>query len=134
MMDPIFFSQYNSELDRHLVIEGDDHSVWAYIVMPESNQIEMSAFLCSRGTLLDNPEEAQDYIRKGSAPPLAKAFATEHAVQANLTEEDIAAEWQMDSIFVLLKGEEFLEIDLTEKKAFCKAISQPGPYGDPAIS
>ncbi len=130
-MEPIFLSQFNSELDRHLVIEGDEFAVWAYILNSAEDNIEIDGFLCSRGLILDALKEVETYIEKGMAPPLSKEYANEFSIHAELETEDITVAWEADSVFILIKGEEYLELDLTEKKSYSKAIAMAGPYGEP---
>lgn len=131
MKEEIFISDFNYELNKNLVIEGDENSVWAYIVDNSSEEllIELDGFLCSRGKLIESTSEAKQFVKKGFAPPLHREFANEFSIHKNITSDEISILWEELRVKVLIKNETYLILDLENKISYSKSISKNGPYG-----
>ena len=132
-MNIIYLQEYNSRSDRHLIIDGDIHSAWVYLINKSSTGqvIEFDGFLCSRGTLIKTSNQIKEYIDNSFQPPLLEKFSNQYCIQADLKEQDITIDWQDEIIKILIKSEVFLIMDIKDQKSFSKSISAVGPYGYP---
>ena len=134
-MEVLLESKYNYDINKCVLVQGDIHSVWAYIIDITNNkdEIEFDGFVCSRGTLIENSEEIETYINddRGYAPPLLKEYSNKYSVIRNLEVTDIKIDWNDNIVRILIKGEEYLKMNVNSKKAFSKGISKYGPYGYP---
>ncbi|MCF1192029.1 hypothetical protein LRR18_10585 [Mangrovimonas sp. AS39] len=128
-------SKYDYELNKCILVQGDIHSVWAYVIDITDNkdEIEFDGFICSRGTIIQTKDEIETYINddQGFAPPLLGDYKNKHSVIKDLVEANIEIEWNNHIVRVLVKGIEYLIMDLKTKKSFSKSISKSGPYGMP---
>ncbi|WP_405369818.1 hypothetical protein [Nonlabens sp. Asnod2-A12] len=117
--------------DFNVVVEGDEHSLWAYVFenVNEEYQILCDGFICSRGLIVQSNEDVKTYIEKGSQPPLMEEYASTVAVQENLSPTDISISINMVEIIVEVKNIPFLKIDFEHLKPYSKAVSKDGPYG-----
>lgn len=104
MKEEIFISDFNENVNKTLVIEGDEHSVWAYVLnrIDGQNNIEFQGLLCSRGTLVEDENKIGDYINQGFAPPLLRNFSNEHSVIEELTMKNISIFWDQEKVGVLV--------------------------------
>lgn len=128
-MAELYLSNYSQELDRVVVVEGDEHSVWAYVLTPDQKGIDFDGFLCSRGTLAKNSEEIKSYMEAGCAPPLFAELSTESAIQEDLQTEDIQILWEEQAANIFIRQELFLVMDIATKTAYSKAVKEDSPYG-----
>lgn len=128
-MSKLYLSDYNQALDRVLVIDGDEHSVWAYILGEDQQSIAFNGFLCSRGNLVESPDEIQQYLEKGMNPPLLKLLANEHAVQKEVSAENISILWDDESANVFINQELFLVMNIAAQTAYSKVVLEDSPYG-----
>lgn len=128
-------SEYDYELNKCILVQGDTHSVWAYVIdiTDHKDEIEFDGFICSRGTIVQTKDEIEAYINddQGFAPPLLTEYKNEHSVIKNLTETDIEIHWNKNIVRVFIKGVEYLKMELETKKSYSKGISKSGPYGIP---
>ena len=132
MNDTIYISQHINSINKDIVIEGDKHSVWAYLLDPENeNQIVLDGFICSKGTIVDSMEIIKDFISEGFAPPLCKDFINDYSIRNDLKEDDIQILISKDSIDIRIADVKYLSMDFNKLKSYSKAISNAGPYGFP---
>ena len=124
----IYITQSADNSKCQLVIQGDDHSVYAYF-LNNSGEVEFDGFLCSRGTLVESSEEVRNFIENSQNPPLTKSFANEFSIHEELVADDISIDWQKNIIRISIKQIEYLIFDLVNKKAYSKSIKYDGPYG-----
>jgi hypothetical protein len=134
-MNKIYLSKTNNEQNREVIVEGDDHSVWAYVLKhsDESIGLEFDGFVCSRGTLVENSKEIKGFIDKAISPPLLKKYSNEFSIQKSIENENIVIEWNGNEIKVKLNGIDFLIMDIKNQKSYSKATSENGPYGIPIL-
>ncbi len=126
----IYITEYNKLENRNLVIDSDQHSIWAYVLDSE-NRIEFDGFICSRGTLVDTSSNVKEFIENDFQPPLTKNIANEFSIQSEIKNEDIKIFWNDNLIRILINETEFLKMDTLNKKSYSKAVSESGPYGIP---
>lgn len=117
--------------DFNIVVEGDEHSIWMYVFeqVNEEYQPLCDGFICSRGLIVENNDDVKSNIEKGFQPPLMKEFASESAVQKNLTPSDITISITTQEIIIEIKGIAFLKIAFDDLQPFSKAVSKDGPFG-----
>jgi HSP20 family molecular chaperone IbpA len=128
----IFLTLYNDEENYSLVIDGDEHSIWVYVLNSEGD-IYFEGFLCSRGTVAKTSEEIEEYISQNFQPPLLKEFENKFSIQQNIDKENIEIKWKNGQIHISINQVEFLKMDILNKTAYSKSISSEGPYGIPLI-
>ncbi len=126
----IYITEYNKLENRNLVIDSDQHSIWAY-VLDSDNKVELEGFICSRGTLVDTSSKVREFVENDFQPPLTKNIGNEFSIQSDITKEDIKIFWNDNLIQILINETEFLKMDTLNKKSYSKAVSEPGPYGIP---
>ncbi len=127
-MDGIYKSLEIDE-EKSLVIEGDDHSVLAYIVNSEKGEILFDGFVCSRGTIVDSSAEIKEFIDNGIAPPLLAEYENRYSVQPYITNDSILIELTDTNIKVYLDETVFTDLDLVSGTSYSKAVQKDGPYG-----
>lgn len=117
--------------DFNIVVEGDEHSIWAYVFekVEEEYQLLCEGFICSRGLLVETNEDVKSYIEKDFQPPLMKEYAAENAVQKDLASSDITISIATQEIMIEMKNIPFLKIVFDDLKPLSKALSKDGPYG-----
>lgn len=128
-MEDIFISKRIPIGDHQIVIEGDQHTIWAYIFL--NKKILFDGFLCSRGTLIDNLDEVKMFIDKSCAPPLAKSFSNKFSIQKEVTKDDFSIECKESIVHISINGIEFLRMDIINKKSYSLGVLKEGPYGYP---
>lgn len=126
----VLYESYNSELGKLVVIDNDEHSVWAFLMDAETQEIELDGFICALSQPFVSQSEVEKLLEDGFAPAITKEFASEFAYQPNALEKEFVAEWQEDGyLFIYLDGELVLVMDLDDEVSFSKSISENGPYG-----
>jgi hypothetical protein len=132
-MKEIYISKINEEQNREIVVEGDDHSIWAYVLKhsEESIAIEFDGFLCSRGTIVETSKEIKEYINKVISAPLMKKYSNEFSIQRGIENENIEIDWKGNEISIKLNGIIFLIMNIKNRKSYSKSISKKGAYGIP---
>lgn len=130
-MQNIYISEVNESKDFGIVVEGDEHSIWAYFLEIEGDEhkVLFDGFICSRGTVLDSTNEVKNYLKQGKSPPLAKDYLSEYSVHKDVTNEDFEIQWLKNEIHISMKNEVYLIMNIDEKKSYSKSISRTGPYG-----
>ncbi len=105
-MNEIYISKINEEQNREVIIEGDDHSVWAYVLKhsDETIGLEFDGFVCSRGTVVESSDEVKMFIDKGISPPLMEKYANEFSIQNSIENEDIEINWIRNEIKVMVSN------------------------------
>lgn len=135
MKEELFISEFNEHLARAIVISGDEHSVWAYCmkVNDEGQELLFHGFICSRGTILEDFSEIEDYVKIDLQPPLMAAYQNEFSIQEPLDNTDFKIEWyeQSGEAQIYLKGLLYLVMDMTNHITYTKSITEEGPYGIP---
>lgn len=130
---PIFISDSNEDLSKAIIIDGDQHSVWAYIleIDGENQNLIFDGFICSRGTIVKDGAEVKKYISQDFQPPLMKKYKNEYSVQESLSDEHFTIEWDTSKleVKVKLKNELYLIMNILKKESYSKATSMTGPYG-----
>jgi hypothetical protein len=126
----ILLESYNSENGKILVVDNDEHSIWAFLMDAETQEIEFDGFVCSLSEPFKTEEEVEKLIEDGFSPAITQAFASEYAHQPKALEYELNAEWQDDGyVFVYLNEELVLVMDLEENISFSKSVKENGPYG-----
>lgn len=134
-MKSLLESRYDYEMNKCVLVQGDIHSVWAYVIDITDNkdEIEFDGFICSRGTLILDEDEIEKYINddQGYAPPLLTEYKNEFSIMYDLVESDISIDWENNIVRIFMKGIEYLVMDIDAQKSYSKGISKSGPYGFP---
>lgn len=128
-MEDIYLSDFNQKLNRVVVVEGDQHSIWAYLLKEDQKGIDFEGFLCSRGTMIQNSDEIQQYMEAGMAPPLFQALANEFSVQEAIENKDITIIWKNQAANIFINEVLFLILDTENRVAYSKAVAEDSPYG-----
>lgn len=127
--DEIYITVSNEKENLRLIIDGDDHSVWAYVI-DAKNQISFDGFLCSRGTVVDTFDRVNELASNDFHPPLMKDFANEYSVHSEIQNDDIRIDWDKHLIQVSINDEVYLKMDVRKKESYSKALSKNGAYGN----
>lgn len=130
MSKEIFIAEFNPNESRHLIIESDKHSVWAYVLNSE-NQIEFEGFICSLGTLVDSTLDIERFINNELQPPLSKNAANEFSIQKGIQKTDFKIDWCNNLINIYINEVIFAIMDTLNQKCYSKSISESGAYGIP---
>lgn len=130
-MENIFITYDIEFYNKQLVIQGDQHSIWAYVYNVEGTQntIELDAFICSTGTIVQSSKEIKNYLESGFAPPLAKGFENKHSVIAHLEPSDFRVNIIGSKIEIYVTNKLYSLIDLETMTAYSISVSKNGPYG-----
>lgn len=129
--EDIYVSDVTEQDQLSIVIKGDEHTVWAYLmkIVGEEHHVIFHGFLCSRGTIVDNPEEVEEFLEQDLLPPLIEEYSNEFSIQMDLKNENFEIEWDEFEVRVYIKTVLYLVINYTKERSFSKAISKNGPYG-----
>ncbi|MEM7374607.1 MAG: hypothetical protein AAF587_38800 [Bacteroidota bacterium] len=130
-MKDIYISETNAVQRQELIIEGDAHSVWAYVLNLPENKVKFDGFVCSRGTIVERSEEVKEFIAKGISPPLMKRYSNQYSIQTGLESRHIQIDWRENTISIKVREVDFLILDLENQISYTKAVSNNGPYGSP---
>jgi hypothetical protein len=116
-----------------VVVEGDEHSVWAYVLKhsQESIGFELDGFICSLGPLIECSDDVKTSIDQCLSPPLLKEYANEFSLQPEIKNEHITIDWHGNEISIKVNGIVFLIMDIENRKSYSKGVSKNGPYGIP---
>jgi hypothetical protein len=134
--EEIFISEINERINRAIVIEGDEHTVWAYCMklVDEEKELLFDGFICSRGTIVDKSEEVRNFISNDYQPPLMDEYKNDFSIHESITNEDFRIKWENDSIIKIFMNEIlYLVMDLKSQQAYSKSIKKQGPYGKQII-
>jgi hypothetical protein len=130
-MKDIFLTHNNPQLQMNLVIEGDEHSIWAYLTNEVTNEVILDGFVCSNGTILESTSEVKGFIDSGISPPISRQYSNEHTLQPQIGRNDIRINWTTETVDVLINEVPFLQMNWLTKKSYSRSVSTPGPYGQP---
>lgn len=126
----VLLEDYSVEYGKIVVIDNDDHSIYAFILDAETQEIEFDAYICSLSEPFENEEDVQDLIDLGFAPAITYEFASDEAVIPDALQKQFEARWIEDGwLEILLDGNLITLIDLDEEQSYCKSIAEDGPYG-----
>lgn len=109
-MSEIFEFRGNDKQGREVIVEGDDHSIWAYVFkhFNEGAVLEFDGFVCSLGTIVESSEEVKDFIDRNMSAPLMKKYANEFSIQKGIVNKNIEIEWNEDEVVVKVRNAVFL--------------------------
>lgn len=134
IQEHIFISEVNDNLQRAIVISGDDHSVWAYCMNAEDEQeLLFHGFLCSRGTIVTDNNAVEDYIKDDFQPPLIGEYQNAYSIHESLQNSNFVIEWfeELSIIQIYINHVLYLAMDLEDHISYSKSIDKTGPYGVP---
>lgn len=131
--EEIFVSEINAQLKKAIVIDGDQHTVWAYCMemINDEQELLFDGFLCSRGTTVNESEDVKQYISNDLQPPLMAAYKNEYSIHNSIVNSDFKIEWNGENVNVYINDTLFLIMDTKNKISYSKSINQKGPYGIP---
>ncbi len=126
----VLYESYNSEINKLVIIDNDEHSIWAFLMDSETQEIEFDGFVCALTAPFENEDAVEKIIEEGGAPAITQEFASEFALQANALEKEFTTEWGDDGyLFIYMDGELVVVMDLEDQVSFSKSVKQDGPYG-----
>lgn len=131
--EEIFLSEVNEHLERAIVIDGDQHTIWAYCLKKVNDKQELlfDGFICSRGTVVKNSQEVKNFIDNDLQPPLMDKYVNEYSIHQSLCSEDFKIEWNNASymIKIFINDILYLVMDINKGISYSKSILKEGPYG-----
>lgn len=131
--EEIFVSEVNEQIERAIIIDGDEHSVYAYCmkVIDDQQELMFHGFICSRGTVVNFSKEVGNFIGQDFQPPLMEEYRNEYSVGESILNEDFRIEWEEKEkvIKVFLSGVLYLIMDMASQTSYSKSVSKEGPYG-----
>ena len=128
--DKIFIQNENPENGRLLIIEEDEHSVYAYLIKEDRQGIEFDGFVCSVTDPFNNTIDLEKYMESGYPPPSIEKYANMDSYVKGLKTEDISIHWGADVyIEIYINKVKYLYMDLKEKTSYSRSLKMDGPYG-----
>ena len=126
--EKIFISQMIEELDKSIIIEEDENSIWAYLMNKDFKLIEFDGFLCSIQPPTDSYDK-KDIQKK--PPPLINEYANEFSYLPTIRGDQIRIETDIENqlVKIMISNDLYLRLDLEAKKSYSKGLSKDGPYG-----
>jgi hypothetical protein len=126
----ILLESYNSEQGKILILDNDEHSIWAFVMDAETQEIIFDGFVCSLSEPFTSEKEVEKLLEEGFSPAITKEFASDFAHQPKALEKEFSAEWQDDGyVFIYIDSELILVMDLEEEVSYSKSVKENGPYG-----
>ena len=126
----VLLEDYSTEYGKIVVVDNDDHSIYAFVLDGQTQEIEFDAYICSLSEPFENEEDVEDLIDLGFSPAITQEFASEQAVIPNALEKKFEAKWiEDDWLEIHIGGELVTLIDLDEEVSYSKSIAEDGPYG-----
>jgi len=86
MQQDIYITSFYENIGRTLILESNTHSLWAYLLAPDSNKIELDGFVCS---LIEPPEFIETPTDKTLPPPLIRQYSNNSSFVENLRADQI---------------------------------------------
>ena len=128
--EQILLESYHPESRKILILDHDDHSVWAFILDGETEEIEFDGFVCSISEPVETEEEVEKFLEEGFSPRITKAFASDSCHQPEILSKDFKADWLDEyTVEVSIDEELFLLMDINNGVCFTKSVKEDGPYG-----
>ncbi len=130
-MEEIYLTQYNESQKLSVIIEGDQYSVWAYIVDNENEEMNIlfHGFVCSKGLIVNTNEAVKLHLNQGAAPPLMREYANEYSIQNDISNDRLFIVWNHSIVKVFIDKIEFLILHIGKRKSYARGVSKTGPYG-----
>lgn len=126
----VLLESYSPEYDKIIVLDNDEHSIWAFVMDGDSQEIEYDAFVISLTEPFQTENEVQELIDQGYAPPILAEYASDTCVDTHALKKDFSVRWMDDGwVEILINGKQQVLIDLDEEAVFTKAVKANGPYG-----
>lgn len=133
--EEIFISDVNMQIARTIVVEGDQHTIWAYCMemVNEEQEFLFDGFICSRGTLVFDSKAVKNFIDKGLSPPLMERYKNEYSICESVSNDDFEIQWEIEKqlVKIFLNEVLYLIMDLKNACSYSKSILKEGPYGIP---
>lgn len=131
--EEILVSEINEELNKAVVIDGDQHTVWAYCMemINDEQELLFDGFLCSRGTIVSDSKEVQNYIENELQPPLMEGYKNKYSIHAAIVNDDFKIKWERNTIRVYINETLYLIMNMKNRISYSKSITKEGPYGKP---
>ena len=132
MREQIYIALHFDSINKDLIIEEDDHSIWAYILDSErDNKIVLAGFICSTGTIVKKSSDVKEFIKKDFAAPISEDFINSFTIQKDLQEADFKIDISDSKVTIFIKDTRFVILDFVHSNSYSKSVSKPGPYGLP---
>jgi hypothetical protein len=126
----ILLESYNSDLGKIVILDNDEHSVWAFMLDAETQEIEFDGFVCALSPPFKSEKEVEKLLEDGFSPAITAEYASALAHQPDALAKEFTADWQEDGYLFIYLGEElFLVMDLEEELSYSKSVGADGPYG-----
>ena len=131
LADPMFLAEQHHGSGRNVILEEEDGATWLYLTYPNEKRIEKGAFAYS----LTSPDENfnRERVKSGKPPQISKEYASQYAVIQNVQASKFSFNWSADGESVALRyNDQIIAMILsTESRGYSKALSKPGPLGNP---
>lgn len=126
----VLLESYSPEYDKIIVLDNDEHSIWAFVMDGDSQEIEYDAFVIGLTDPFDSEDDVQALIDQGYAPPMLAEYASETCLDPHALKKDFSIQWMEDGwVEISINGKQQVLIDLDEEAVFTKAVKLNGPYG-----
>lgn len=126
----ILLESYNAELNKIVILDNDDYSIWAFVMDSETQEIEFDGYVASLDKPFESEEEVEKLLEDGFAPAITTEYASKDCQIENVLKKEFSAVWH-DSGFVEIQIDGVTQVlmDLEEEISYSKAIEKDGPYG-----
>ena len=126
----ILFESYNSELEKIVILDNDEHSVWAFVMDNETQEIEFDGFVCSISEPFSSEKEVEKLLDEGFAPAITTEYAGSECVMSDILEKEFSAVWHDSGYLeISINDNTHVIMDLEEQITYSRAIGKDGPYG-----
>lgn len=126
--DYIFLTSTDPDTQRTLIIEGNSHAVWAYMLSVDKESIDFKGFLCNlvdRHLLPNRPSKNKDIIETF----LPAYLLNQYSCVKGLKRKDIKIIWGEEQVDIHIKNILYMVMNLRTKMCYSKAISKDSSYG-----
>lgn len=130
--EKIFWYEVDQDSGRVLIVSENEHSIWAYLTRPNSQEIEKSCFLFTRNAIPDSLKESTiEFTSKSAPPPITKQFASNRALFSRVRVKDLSVKWNGEGgALLLVKNEPYLLFPNALPVGFSKSLHTDGPFGN----
>ena len=130
MPEEVFLSEQHPVSHRWAVLEDDGLSAWLYLTEPNSEKPIADCWIYNRTS---NPEPAESYMSRGSAPPAPSDYIGDSAVVLSSDASSFRLVWSEDGESIAFFDDNILMgfIASGEKRGYSRNLARAGAWGNP---
>lgn len=125
----IFLTHTDTSSGRTLMIEEEAHTVWAYILCEDKENIDFDGFLCAVTDPFSSNITPQEITHGKKDAPLPSVFANKYSYVENLKKKDIKIQWEKEHVNVFVKKNLYLIMDINTRSSYSRGLLKDCDYG-----